>query len=104
MKEALFYKKMNRDIVKCQLCPRLCIIPEGKRGFCNVRENKKGKLFSLVYGLPVSLAIDPIEKKPLFHFAPGTKCLSIATVGCNLRCRFCQNYTISQEYGEIFGE
>jgi pyruvate formate lyase activating enzyme len=104
MKEALFYKKLRNQIVRCELCPRFCTIKEGSTGFCRVRKNIKGKLYSLVYGLPVSIAIDPIEKKPLFHFAPSTQCLSIATVGCNLRCQFCQNYTISQEYGEIFGE
>jgi pyruvate formate lyase activating enzyme len=103
-KEAMFYKKAAKGNVKCELCPRFCAIAEGGTGFCGVRKNEKGKLRSLVYGIPVSVAIDPIEKKPLFHFAPGTKCLSIATVGCNLRCRFCQNYTISQEYGEIAGE
>jgi pyruvate formate lyase activating enzyme len=104
MKEAMFYRKMGKGFVKCELCPRFCTIAPGKTGFCGVRRNEKGTLRSLVYGLPISVAIDPIEKKPLFHFAPGTKCLSVATVGCNLRCRFCQNYTISQEYGEIHGE
>jgi len=69
--------------------------PEG-RGFCGVRENRKGKLFSLVYGKPCSIAVDPIEKKPFYHFAPGTRTLSIATVGCNFRCSFCQNFEISQ--------
>ena len=101
MKEASFYKKMKGRTVKCELCPRFCVIADGRAGFCRVRKNERGKLRSLVYGKPVSIAIDPIEKKPLFHFAPGTKCLSVATVGCNLRCRFCQNYAISQEYGEI---
>lgn len=103
MKEAMFYKKVTGKEVKCELCPRFCVILNGKRGFCGVRENREGKLYSLVYGLPVSVAVDPIEKKPLFHFAPGTKTLSLATVGCNLRCKFCQNFEISQEYGEIHG-
>jgi pyruvate formate lyase activating enzyme len=104
MKEALFYKKLTGKNVKCGLCPWRCTIADGAKGYCRVRKNEKGRLYSLVYGLPISVAIDPIEKKPLFHFAPGTKCLSIATVGCNLRCLFCQNYTISQEYGEVHGE
>lgn len=106
MKEAMFYRKLagkgdKGKNVKCELCPRFCVIADGKTGFCRTRKNEKGKLYSLVYGRPVSVAIDPIEKKPLFHFAPGTKCLSIASAGCNLRCKFCQNYTISQEYGKI---
>ncbi|UCC91882.1 MAG: AmmeMemoRadiSam system radical SAM enzyme [Candidatus Aenigmatarchaeota archaeon] len=103
MKEAMFYKKVRGKKVKCELCPRFCMILNGKWGFCGVRENRNGRLYSLVYGLPVSVAVDPIEKKPLFQFAPGTKTLSLATVGCNLRCKFCQNFEISQEYGEIYG-
>ncbi|MEO0077592.1 MAG: radical SAM protein, partial [candidate division WOR-3 bacterium] len=91
-----FYKKLAERKVKCELCPRFCTIADGAKGFCGVRKNERGRLISLVYGKAVSVAIDPIEKKPLFHFAPGTKCLSLATVGCNLRCRFCQNYDISQ--------
>ena len=103
MKEAMFYKRLTGKKVKCELCPRLCSIANGKRGFCNVRENRKGKLYSMVYGLPISVAVDPIEKKPFFHFAPGTHSLSISTVGCNLRCKFCQNFEISQEYGNVHG-
>ncbi|NIP39989.1 MAG: AmmeMemoRadiSam system radical SAM enzyme [Candidatus Aenigmarchaeota archaeon] len=104
MKEAMFYKTLTGNKVKCELCPHGCVISEGKTGFCGVRGNERGKLFSLVYGLPVSVAVDPIEKKPMFHFAPGSRTLSLATVGCNLRCRFCQNFEISQEYGEIHGD
>ncbi|NIO19714.1 MAG: AmmeMemoRadiSam system radical SAM enzyme [Candidatus Aenigmarchaeota archaeon] len=104
MKEAMFYRKLTDKRVKCDLCPHNCVIPEGGTGFCGVRGNDKGKLYSLVYGLPVSVAVDPIEKKPLFHFAPGTKTLSLSTVGCNLKCKFCQNWEISQEYGEIHGD
>jgi len=96
MKEALFYKKLKNKIVQCQLCPRFCIIKPGERGKCRVRENQKGKLISLVYGKPCSLALDPIEKKPLYHFLPGQIALSIATVGCNLNCKHCQNWEISQ--------
>lgn len=96
MKEAEFYVKKNNNIVQCQLCPRFCIIPEGQRGNCKVRENQKGKLYSLVYGYPSSIALDPIEKKPLYHFLPGSSSFSIATIGCNFRCGFCQNWQISQ--------
>ncbi|MCJ7816267.1 MAG: AmmeMemoRadiSam system radical SAM enzyme [Candidatus Aenigmarchaeota archaeon] len=95
MKEALFYSKMAADKVRCVLCPRFCIIQDGKTGACGVRKNHAGTLYSMVYGKLCSLHIDPIEKKPLFHFAPGTECLSIATVGCNLTCLFCQNWEIS---------
>ncbi len=95
-KEASFYEKLDNDLVQCQLCPRRCVIAPGKRGFCGVRENRNGKLFSLVYARPCSLNIDPIEKKPLFHFLPGSSAFSIATAGCNLRCLFCQNWQISQ--------
>lgn len=106
MKEAMFYEKREEKI-KCGLCPHLCLISPGKRGICGVRENRKGKLFSLVYGKAISRAVDPIEKKPLYHFYPGTTALSIATVGCNLRCRNCQNYSIAhlpREGGNLPGE
>jgi pyruvate formate lyase activating enzyme len=96
MREALFYEKLNGK-VRCNLCRHRCIIVEGKRGICRVREVRDGKLYSLVYGKPISLNIDPIEKKPLFHFLPGTRTFSLATVGCNFRCDFCQNWEISQE-------
>lgn len=102
MKEALFWKKLKNDGVQCELCPRKCIIPENKTGSCGVRKNIKGKLYSLVYGKLCSLAVDSIMKKPFFQFAPGTECLSICTVGCNLHCKFCQNYSISHPE-EIFG-
>ncbi|MEM3405676.1 MAG: AmmeMemoRadiSam system radical SAM enzyme [Candidatus Pacearchaeota archaeon] len=95
-KEALFYNKISKKIVQCRLCPNYCTLNEGEKGKCNVRINKNGKLISLVYERPCSLAIDPIEKKPLFHFLPGKKTLSIATFGCNLKCKHCQNYEISQ--------
>ena len=103
MKEALYYQTLENKKVKCCLCPRGCIIEEGQTGFCRVRKNLGGRLYSLVYGKPCSLAIDPIEKKPLFHFEPGSQCLSIATVGCNFSCLFCQNWEISQPK-EIFWE
>ncbi len=95
MKEALFYEKINKK-VRCHLCNHHCIIKEGKRGICSVRENHAGKLYSLVYGKSVATSVDPIEKKPLFHFYPGTTAYSVATVGCNFRCLHCQNWEISQ--------
>jgi pyruvate formate lyase activating enzyme len=96
MKEALYYEKKAKKLVHCLLCPRSCTISDGTVGFCGVRKNIKGKLFSIVYGKPVSVAVDPIEKKPLYHFHPGSKIYSFGTFGCNLRCQFCQNYGISQ--------
>ncbi|MFH2027664.1 MAG: AmmeMemoRadiSam system radical SAM enzyme [Nanoarchaeota archaeon] len=102
MKEALYYQKQKSN-VKCLLCPHSCIISNNKRGFCGVRENKDGKLYSLVYGKSCSTAVDPIEKKPLFHFMPGHSSFSISTVGCNFRCLHCQNFEISQAK-EIFGK
>jgi len=96
-KEASFYKRLADKFVQCQLCPRQCRIPSGKRGFCRVRENKDGTLYTLSYSKPVSITYnDPIEKKPLFHFLPTETTFSVATAGCNLRCLFCQNWEISQ--------
>ena len=94
--EAMFYETMDDNKVLCRLCPRKCIIPEGKRGFCRVRENRGGKLYSLVYGKPCCISIEPIEKAPFYHFKPGHRRLCIATVSCNLRCKYCQNSQISQ--------
>lgn len=82
--------------VQCELCPFRCFLPEGSRGICRVRMNVGGRLRTLVYGQPVSVHIDPIEKKPVYHMFPGSRIFSIATVGCNLRCSFCQNWEISQ--------
>jgi pyruvate formate lyase activating enzyme len=108
MKEALFYERLKDDVVKCNLCSHRCPrIADGKRGICGVRENRGGKLYSLVYGRLVARNVDPIEKKPLFNFLPGTTSYSIATVGCNFRCGNCQNYDISQlpkERGSIVGQ
>jgi pyruvate formate lyase activating enzyme len=105
MKEALFSVKGKvPGTVDCKLCGMKCgNIPEGGTGYCRVRRNVGGRLFSLVYGRVCSIALDPVEKKPLHHFAPGSRCLSIATVGCNFRCLHCQNADISQEYSEAFG-
>ena len=102
MREAKFYKKVG-DSVQCNLCRRHCVIPNGEVGVCNVRKNIDGKLYSLNYGINTGLQIDPIEKKPLFHFLPGEKVLSFGTVGCNWKCKFCQNWMTSQSK-EIFGE
>lgn len=100
MKQALYYKKYEGNKVRCQLCPRKCLIEEGSRGNCRVRENKEGILYSKVYGKLCSIAIDPIEKKPLFHFLPGTSSYSIGTAGCNLHCVWCQNWSTSQKNPE----
>ncbi len=94
--EAMFYKKLADGSVQCKLCPFQCIIAEGQRGICGVRANVDGKLRTLTYGKPVAVHIDPIEKKPLFHFLPTSTIYSIATAGCNLTCNYCQNWTISQ--------
>lgn len=95
MKEALFYEQEDGKI-KCLLCPKECTIAEGKRGFCQVRENIKGKLYALTFGECSSVNLDPIEKKPLYHFYPGSSILSLGSWGCNLSCQFCQNWSISQ--------
>ena len=97
-KEAKFWRVLSKEekTVQCQLCPHFCTLRDGEVGKCKVRKNISGTLISLVYGRPCSLAIDPIEKKPLYHFLPGKKALSIATPGCNLSCKHCQNWEISQ--------
>ncbi|RKY36812.1 MAG: AmmeMemoRadiSam system radical SAM enzyme [Candidatus Omnitrophota bacterium] len=95
-KQALYWESLGNNKVQCGLCPKRCILSDGQKGFCRARKNIKGTLYSLNYGYPVALHIDPIEKKPLAHVYPGTKSFSIATVGCNLRCKFCQNWEIAQ--------
>jgi pyruvate formate lyase activating enzyme len=92
----MFYEQLSENRVRCNLCSHHCTIGVGKRGICGVRENLGGTLSSLVYGRLVSRHVDPIEKKPLFHFLPGSVAYSIATVGCNFRCKNCQNWEISQ--------
>lgn len=94
--EAMLYKKASEEACDCFLCAHRCHIAQGQRGLCRVRENRGGKLFSLVYGKLIAAHLDPIEKKPLFHFLPGSQSYSIATVGCNFQCDFCQNWQISQ--------
>ena len=96
MKECRYYRQLDDGRVECMLCPHHCRIAEGKTGVCRSRRNRGGVLVSEVYGKPCSLAIDPIEKKPLYHFHPGTTCLSLACTGCNFRCLNCQNHDISQ--------
>lgn len=108
MKKARLYNKLNRKMVQCLACSHYCKIIPGKTGICGVRENRDGYLYLLVYGLASAVNIDPIEKKPLYHFMPGTSIFSFGTVGCNLRCSFCQNWQISQaskgKDARIFGE
>jgi len=94
--EARYYEKLDHKKIKCVLCPRECLIDDQERGYCGVRENRNGTYYTLVYSNPCSAHIDPIEKKPLFHFLPGSLAFSIATVGCNIMCKFCQNWQISQ--------
>lgn len=96
MKEADYYQTMADGRVRCTLCPHACVMAEGKTGICRSRINRGGKLYSLAYGNVCSVAVDPVEKKPLLHFHPGMKCLSIACTGCNFHCLNCQNYEISQ--------
>ncbi len=94
--ECSYYQLLDDGMVECRLCPHHCRIPHGKTGRCRSRRNQDGVLMSEVYGRPCALAVDPVEKKPLYHFHPGTTCLSIACTGCNFRCLNCQNYDISQ--------
>jgi pyruvate formate lyase activating enzyme len=94
--EAMFWESLPDKKVKCVLCPRECEVADVERGYCGVRENQGGKYQTLVYGALCSANVDPIEKKPLFHYLPGTTALSIATAGCNVECKFCQNWQISQ--------
>jgi pyruvate formate lyase activating enzyme len=105
-REAQFWYKLEGEDVQCILCHQLCRIKPGKRGLCGVRENQNGKLMTLVYGNLIAANVDPIEKKPFFHFLPGSLAYSIATVGCNFRCLHCQNADISQmprETGRVPG-
>jgi pyruvate formate lyase activating enzyme len=96
MKEALYYNAVQDQTVECRLCPHHCSINPGNRGICRVRRNEAGRLIAENYGKVCSMNFDPIEKKPLYHFYPGQTIFSISSVGCNLRCKFCQNWSISQ--------
>jgi len=100
VKEALYYTRLSGHRTECTLCPHNCIIQEDNRGICGVRINMGGTLFSESYGRPVAINSDPVEKKPLYHFYPGNQILSIGTLGCNLKCGFCQNHEISQSLSE----
>lgn len=96
LKEALLYEKLEDNKVRCSTCYRRCLILEDKKGYCNTRVNLNGKLYSKLHGLVSEEAIDPIEKKPLYHFYPGSNVYSLGTFGCNFRCKYCQNWSISQ--------
>lgn len=98
--EARFYEKLANSKIKCELCPRECVVGEGKRGYCGVRENRGGTFYTLVYARVCAAHVDPIEKKPLFHYLPGSLAYSVATAGCNVSCKFCQNWDISQAQPE----
>ncbi len=106
MHEALFYKKLENNKVKCFLCNQNCILKQGELSVCGVRKNINGTLYSLNYDKIAAINSDPIEKKPLYHFLPSSIAFSIATMGCNFKCKFCQNYTLSQVINEnqIYGE
>ncbi len=95
IREAKYYKKMDNNEVECLLCPHRCKISEGQRGLCDVRFNREGVLYTEIYGIITAFAIDPVEKKPLYHFYPGGKILSLSSYGCNMKCPYCQNYHIS---------
>ena len=95
-----YFTPLDGGKIQCELCPKRCLVSKGKRGFCRVRENRGGKLYSLVYGNPCALHLDPIERKPFLHVLPGTNSLSIATAGCNFDCKFCQNWEIALAYPE----
>lgn len=97
--EARYYKFLPNQKILCELCPQACQIPANQTGFCNVRQHRDGTLLTTNYGLVSSIALDPIEKKPLYHFFPGRLVLSVGTVGCNLACEFCQNWEISRKVG-----
>lgn len=94
--EARYYEKLPHRKIRCRLCPRACVIDDLERGYCGVRDNRGGTYYTLVHSRPCTWHADPIEKKPLFHFLPGTQAFSLSTVGCNMECKFCQNWQISQ--------
>ena len=98
MKEAYLYEKLKNNKVRCKNCSHYCLVLPEKRGICGVKENIKGRLCAINYAKCAALNVDPIEKKPFFHFLPGSLSLSVATVGCNLNCPNCQNFDISQQY------
>ena len=95
-----YYTPRGGEGVQCELCPRHCLVPKGERGYCRVRENREGRLYSLVYGNPCVLEPYPIEREPFFHVLPGTRTLSVSTAGCSFQCMFCENWEISQAFPE----
>ncbi|MCB5295800.1 MAG: AmmeMemoRadiSam system radical SAM enzyme [Candidatus Cloacimonetes bacterium] len=95
-REAMYYNKIRKGLLQCQLCPHYCIIRAGEKGLCRSRENIDGKLWAVNYAQAIGLSLDPIEKKPLYHFRPGSRIVSLGPNSCNMTCRFCQNYSISQ--------
>ena len=95
-KTKMLFKPLAKGAIQCLACRRYCKIPDGLAGFCGVRANEKGRMHLEVYGKPCAVWVDPVEKKPLFHFLPGSEIYSIGTFGCNFACRFCQNWDISQ--------
>ena len=95
-REAMFYQKLDKKNVRCEICFRNCIIAPGKRGFCRNRENRAGVLYNIVHSRPAAIQIDPIEKEPQLHMLPGTEILCLGTAGCNFRCKFCHNWHLSQ--------
>lgn len=104
MQEAILYQKLKNNKVRCNVCQRRCVISEGKKGYCRTRLNKNGTLYTLIYGLASSVCSDPIEKKPVFHYKPGSLALSLGAWGCNFRCVFCQNYNITYVNGKSLEE
>jgi len=96
LKEVMFYKKLDSLRIECEICPKRCRIADLERGYCGNKENRGGSYFTLVYGKVCAAHIDPIEKKPLFHYLPGTTAFSLAAAGCNFDCKFCQNWRIAQ--------
>ena len=100
VREAKYYEKLSEKRIRCQLCPHECQVADLERGTCGVRENRGGVYYTLVYGNPCAVHVDPIEKKPLFHYYPASQAFSLATAGCNFSCRFCQNWEISQKRPE----
>ena len=102
MNDAMFWQPETDGLVNCKLCPHECFIPKGTHGICKVRKNTDGQLIAGAYGKITSLALDPIEKKPLYMFHPGSAILSVGSYGCNLHCQFCQNHEIAMPQGEVF--
>ena len=104
MKKALYYKTLENGVVKCKLCPHYCLIGDNEHGLCNVRVNKQGELYSEFFEKVTAVGLDPIEKKPLYHFFPGSTILSVGSLGCTMRCLFCQNYRISHPVPQSYDD